>query len=40
MDLNSHGPERNVLYGKCKTWLEGGDVRPNLTGEDLKDGEW
>jgi hypothetical protein len=40
MDLNAHGPERDVLYGKCKTWLEGGDVRPNLTGEDLKDGEW
>ena len=38
MDLNAHGPERDVLYGKCKVWLEGGDVRPNLTGEDFE--EW
>jgi hypothetical protein len=40
MDLNAHGKERDVLYAKCKTWLEGGEVRPNLTGEDLRDWEW
>ncbi|KAG9582617.1 hypothetical protein KCU77_g13086, partial [Aureobasidium melanogenum] len=34
MNLNAHGPERNILYGKIKTWLEGGQIRPDLTGED------
>lgn len=37
MNLNSHGLERDVLYAKCKTWLEGGKVVPDLTGEDYKD---
>jgi hypothetical protein len=32
LDLNSHGPERDVLYGKCRDWLEGERVAPNLTG--------
>jgi len=36
-NLNSHGPERDVLYGKCKDWLEGRKVVPDLTGEDIKD---
>jgi len=35
MDLSSHGPERDVLYEKCKDWLEGRAVRPNLTGRDV-----
>jgi hypothetical protein len=35
MDLNAHGPERDILYAKCKTWLEGGEVKPNLTGHDI-----
>ncbi|KAL8685616.1 MAG: hypothetical protein Q9218_007649 [Villophora microphyllina] len=35
MDLNSHGKERDILYGKCKDWLDGKGVRPNLTGEDV-----
>ncbi|KAI9804619.1 MAG: hypothetical protein M1833_006693 [Piccolia ochrophora] len=35
MDLNAHGPERDVLYAKCKDWLEGKVVRPNLTGNDV-----
>ncbi|KAI9755439.1 MAG: hypothetical protein M4579_004296 [Chaenotheca gracillima] len=34
MDLNAHGPERDILYAKCKNWLEGKDVKPNLTGHD------
>jgi hypothetical protein len=34
MNLNAHGPKKDVLYGKCKDWLEGKDVRPDLTGED------
>ena len=34
-DLNSHGPEKNILYGKCKDWLEGKKVQPNLTGNDI-----
>lgn len=34
MNLNSHGPEKDILYGKCKDWLEGRAVRPDLTGED------
>lgn len=34
MDLNSHGQERDILYGKCKDWLEGKKVQPNLTGKD------
>jgi len=24
-----------VLYGKCKDWLEGKEVKPNLTGKDV-----
>ena len=35
MDLNAHGPERDILYRKCKDWLEGREVRPNLTGTDV-----
>ncbi|KAM6505374.1 hypothetical protein FSOLCH5_014594 [Fusarium solani] len=35
LDLNSHGPERDILYGKCKDWLEGRKVQPNLTGTDI-----
>ncbi|KAK4935033.1 hypothetical protein LTR10_023845 [Elasticomyces elasticus] len=35
MDLNAHGPERDILYAKCKDWLEGREVRPNLTGHDI-----
>ncbi|KAK4897558.1 hypothetical protein LTR27_004702 [Elasticomyces elasticus] len=35
MDLNSHGSERDVLYGKCKDWLDGKGVKPNLTGTDV-----
>ena len=23
MNLNAHGPEKGVVYGKCKDWLEG-----------------
>ena len=34
MDLNSHGPERDILYRKCKDWLDGKEVKPNLTGSD------
>ncbi|KAF2135305.1 uncharacterized protein K452DRAFT_323132 [Aplosporella prunicola CBS 121167] len=34
LDLNSHGPERDILYSKCKDWLEGKQVKPNLTGKD------
>lgn len=34
MDLNSHGPERDILYQKCRDWLEGKKVTPNLTGKD------
>ncbi|KAI9834923.1 MAG: hypothetical protein M1819_002646 [Sarea resinae] len=37
MNLNSHGPEKNILYGKCKDWLEGKQVKPDLTGEDIPD---
>ncbi|MCJ1294843.1 hypothetical protein MMC34_006402 [Xylographa carneopallida] len=37
MDLNSHGPERDILYAKCKDWLEGKKVQPNLTGKDVVD---
>jgi hypothetical protein len=37
MDLNAHGPERDILYGKCKDWLEGKEVKPNLTGHDVID---
>ena len=33
-DLNAHGPERDVLYQKCKDWLDGKTVMPNLTGHD------
>lgn len=40
LDLNAHGKERDILYRKCKDWLDGKDVRPNLTGEDFNDGEW
>ncbi|KAK3669308.1 hypothetical protein LTR78_010807 [Recurvomyces mirabilis] len=35
MDLSSHGKERNVSYGKVKDWLDGKEVKPNLTGEDV-----
>ncbi|KAF3031252.1 hypothetical protein E8E11_000158 [Didymella keratinophila] len=35
MNLNSHGPERDVLYGKCKAWLQGENIVPDLTGEDI-----
>jgi hypothetical protein len=31
MDLNAHGPEWDILYKKCKDWLEGKVVMPNLT---------
>ena len=34
-DLNAHGKERDVLYGKIKDWLDGKKVMPNLTGEDV-----
>jgi len=34
MDLNAHGPERDILYAKCKDWLDGKQVMPNLTGLD------
>ncbi|MCJ1285721.1 hypothetical protein MMC26_005062 [Xylographa opegraphella] len=37
MDLNSHGPERDILYAKCKDWLDGKKVQPNLTGKDVVD---
>jgi hypothetical protein len=35
MDLNSHGPERDILYAKIKDWLDGKEVKPNLTGKDI-----
>ncbi|KAI9154780.1 PEP2-like protein [Paramyrothecium foliicola] len=35
VDLDSHGPGRDILYSKCKDWLEGRKVRPNLTGQDI-----
>ncbi|KAJ6133745.1 hypothetical protein N7523_000067 [Penicillium sp. IBT 18751x] len=35
MNLNSHGPEKNILYRKCKDWLEGKAIKPDLTGEDI-----
>ena len=35
MNINSHGPEKNILYSKCKDWLEGKAVRPDLTGADI-----
>ena len=35
MNLNSHGPEKEILYRKCKDWLEGKEVKPDLTGEDI-----
>jgi hypothetical protein len=37
MDLNAHGPERDILYEKCKNWLDGKAVKPNLTGWDVID---
>ncbi|KAK8096712.1 hypothetical protein PG999_012656 [Apiospora kogelbergensis] len=37
LDLNAHGPERDILYQKCKDWLEGKEVKPNLTGNDIID---
>ena len=35
MDLNADGLERDILYEKCKDWLDGKEVRPNLTGRDI-----
>ncbi|KAJ9302358.1 hypothetical protein DTO271G3_1224 [Paecilomyces variotii] len=35
MNINSHGPEKNILYRKCKDWLEGKAVKPDLTGADI-----
>ncbi|KAI9034925.1 uncharacterized protein KD926_005019 [Aspergillus affinis] len=35
LNLNSHGPERDILYGKCKDWLDGKRVVPGLTGLDM-----
>ncbi|GKZ19523.1 hypothetical protein AbraIFM66951_011873 [Aspergillus brasiliensis] len=35
LNLNSHGSERDILYSKCKDWLEGKAVKPDLTGPDL-----
>ncbi|KAI9740256.1 MAG: hypothetical protein M1834_004834 [Cirrosporium novae-zelandiae] len=35
MDLNAHGPEKEILYSKCKDWLDGKVVKPNLTGKDI-----
>jgi len=35
LDLSAHGEERDILYGKCKDWLEGKEVKPNLTGKDV-----
>jgi len=37
MDLNAHGPERNILYAKLKDWLDKKEVKPNLTGHDVVD---
>ncbi|PYI26079.1 hypothetical protein BP00DRAFT_451495 [Aspergillus indologenus CBS 114.80] len=37
LNLNSHGPERDVLYGKCRDGLEGRAVKPDLTGADVPD---
>ncbi|KAL3964869.1 hypothetical protein ACCO45_001873 [Purpureocillium lilacinum] len=37
LNLNSHGPETDILYRKCKDWLEGRAVVPDLTGEDWPD---
>ncbi|KAK7964156.1 pep2-like protein [Apiospora saccharicola] len=37
LDLSAHGPERDILYKKCKDWLEGNEVKPNLTGNDIID---
>ncbi|KAF2221409.1 hypothetical protein BDZ85DRAFT_265326 [Elsinoe ampelina] len=34
MDPTAHGPECDVLYWKCKSWLDGEPVVPNLTGYD------
>ncbi|KAI9710293.1 MAG: hypothetical protein M1820_002787 [Bogoriella megaspora] len=31
LDLNAHGPERDILYGKCKDWLEGKDSKMSRT---------
>lgn len=31
MGLDSHGPERDVVYRKCKDWLDGKAMKPNLT---------
>lgn len=35
MNLNSHGPEKDILYRKCKDWLDGKAVVPDLTGPDV-----
>lgn len=37
LNLNSHGPKRDILYRKCKDWLEDRAVVPDLTGEDWPD---
>lgn len=37
MDLSNHGPDRDILYAKCKDWLGGKEVKPNLTGTDVID---
>ncbi|KAF7587060.1 hypothetical protein BBP40_007817 [Aspergillus hancockii] len=36
LNLDSHGPERDVLYRKCGDWLEGRVVKPDLMGEDIE----
>ena len=35
MRLNAHGPGRDILYAKCRDWLEGRKVKPNLTQTDV-----
>lgn len=37
VDPNAHGPERDILYRKCKDWSEGKIVKRNLTGRDTID---
>ncbi|KAE8387771.1 hypothetical protein BDV23DRAFT_186039 [Aspergillus alliaceus] len=38
LNLDSHGLERDVLYRKCRDWLERA-IRPDLTGKDFADWE-